>query len=144
MREQPAEGAIVRMDRPAALLCMIFDMNRLRAVRVRYETRIRDGGERGHRHLDYGDRGQQHPAQDGASRHWHRNISEPPPRVVSALAVPLARYRARFASVSTGLCVASVLDESPLQPLSSPCRVAPSGRARSAVRTAGRTAELQS
>src|ERR1035437_9299372 len=126
------------MDRSATLPCMIFDINRLGAVRVRYETRIRDDDERGHRHLDDGDRGQQHPAQDGASRHWHRNIYEPPPRVVSTLAVPLARYRARFASVSTGLCVASVLDESPLQPLSSPCRVAPSDCACGAVRTAGR------
>jgi hypothetical protein len=55
MREQPAERAIVRMDRTAALLGMIFYVNPRYTRRVGDEPRIGDDRKRRRRHLDDGD-----------------------------------------------------------------------------------------
>jgi hypothetical protein len=74
MREQLAEGAVVRMDRAAALLRMVLDVDLRRAVGTGDETSIRDDRERGRRHLQEGDGGYEEAAQEGTSAHWNRNI----------------------------------------------------------------------
>lgn len=62
MREQPAKRAVVRMDRMAVLLGMIFYVNLRRARRVGRKPRIGDDRERRRRHLDDGDSAQQEAA----------------------------------------------------------------------------------
>lgn len=74
MREQLAEGAVVRMDRAAALLRMVLDVDLRRPVGTGDETGIRDDRERGRRHLHDGDGGYEEAAQEGTSAHWNQNI----------------------------------------------------------------------
>ncbi len=63
VRKQLAERAIVRMDRAAALLRVVLNVDLRRAAGVCIESRIRNDCQRRRRHLYDGDGGDQNPAE---------------------------------------------------------------------------------